>query len=241
MPPRKRKKPCDIDREIRINELKRKIEETTGHEFSDDGPEQAPPEVEEKFLERVLDFESTESTTHAKQIEAAGATLPAPETLSEAQVHEKIWEVIRVLATRHVYLHNTNHLSDRELYSHLCARSLREEVPDFPPGSGWNSHIDIIGSGSEEDIALMLKYYYDEKERRDWKRRWPKDEMPPHVDPPYDRDRFLPEAVYPGVPSRETLPRREPRNRDGARPRTGLRHPPERRRAPRRSSPQRRG
>jgi hypothetical protein len=60
--------------------------------------------------------------------------------------------------------------------------------------SAWR--IDLIGSGSEEDIYLWMKYYADEETRRQWKSDFPDYEMPEHEDPPYDRDRHLPGAGY---------------------------------------------
>jgi hypothetical protein len=39
-----------------------------------------------------------------------------------------------------------------------------------------------------------MKYYADEGTRRGWLADFPDDEMPPHEEPPYDRDRFLPRA-----------------------------------------------
>lgn len=53
--------------------------------------------------------------------------------------------------------------------------------------------IDLVGSGSEEHIFLHLKHYADEEQRRIWLEDWPDDPMPDHEDPPYDRDRLLPQ------------------------------------------------
>ena len=49
------------------------------------------------------------------------------------------------------------------------------------------------GSYGEEEVHLSLKHYADEQERARWAKDWPEDEMPAHVDPPYDRDRLLPQ------------------------------------------------
>ena len=62
------------------------------------------------------------------------------------------------------------------------------------PGSGWRNYIDLIGSGSEEDIEIGLRYYESEEDRRRWAKEFPKDVIPPHEDPPFDRDRLLPKA-----------------------------------------------
>jgi hypothetical protein len=91
-----------------------------------------------------------------------------------------------------VFLSQTDHLSDRELYILLWGDTLREPVKDMPldESSAW--HIDLLGGGGEEDTRLYMKYYADEETRRRWLADFPEDEMPPHEEPPYDRDRFLP-------------------------------------------------
>ena len=65
-----------------------------------------------------------------------------------------------------VYLDSTNHLSDRELYTYLLHDSLQEWSHTFPPEMGYNCHIDLCGSGSNEDIDIHYKYYADEKDRK---------------------------------------------------------------------------
>ncbi|MBX9582572.1 MAG: hypothetical protein K2X87_19880, partial [Gemmataceae bacterium] len=104
----------------------------------------------------------------------------------------KLWEVIHALAARNVFLHSTDHLSDRELYDHLVEESLHEVTKDIPARPGWTQHIDMIGSGSEEDIELYLRYYADDDRRRRWAADWPKHPMPPKEPRPCDRDRLLP-------------------------------------------------
>jgi hypothetical protein len=76
----------------------------------------------------------------------------------------------------------------------LWSNDLREEIPAMPfdEYSAW--HIDLIGSGSDEDTYLWMKYYADDDTRRDWPKDFADYEMPEHEDPPYDRDRHLPGA-----------------------------------------------
>ena len=57
------------------------------------------------------------------------------------------------------------------------------------PGFSWN--IDVIGSGSEEDIEIWLRCYADEETRQSWAKDWPDSPLPKHEDLPYDRDRLL--------------------------------------------------
>ncbi len=51
----------------------------------------------------------------------------------------------------------------------------------------------VNSSGSERDIHAWLKYYADEETRQRWAEDFPNDVVPPHEDPPYDRDRHLPQ------------------------------------------------
>jgi hypothetical protein len=183
-----------IDHEIRINELKAEAAELTGGEMYCDESADCPPEIGEQFWQRVVAFEKAPWTSHFKQLTEAGIDLPKPETLTDTELTAKLWEVIRALAKMHVFLSNTNHLSDRELYSHLWNDSLREEVADVPAGLGGSWYIDILGSGSEEDMFLYHKYYASEDSRQRWLQDFPDSPMPPHEDPPYDRDCRLPQG-----------------------------------------------
>jgi hypothetical protein len=181
-----------VDREIHINELRRQAEDLAGGEMVSYEDPDAPPDVMEQYWENVVAFETAPRTTHFEQLTVAGIDLPPPETLDEQALSATLWEVIHGLAGLRTFLSSTNHLGDRELYDLLWNDLLREGGPDLPPDSGWITHLDILGSGSEEDIYLRMTYYADEEERQHWLRDFPDDPMPDHVAPPYDRDRFLP-------------------------------------------------
>lgn len=184
----------DIDQQIRINELREAAREAAGGEMTDWENPACPPEIAERFWSNVLDYESAEETTHYRQLVAKGIELPAPDDLSDEALTAKLWEVIHALARMNVFMSTTNHWSDRELYEHLYSETLHEITMDFPAGSGWNCHIDFLSSGSDEDNQLYLKYYADEEWRAKWQQDFPEDAIPPHVDPPYDRDRQLPRS-----------------------------------------------
>ncbi len=186
-----------IDRDIRLNELTERAKEAgmTSFEASED----CPPETKEQFLSHMLEFESAPLGSRFEQLVDAGVALPAPDSLEDSALRAKLWEVINTLAELDVYLSRTDHLSDRELYEHLWTDSLREEVNILPPGSGWINHIDILGGCSEEDIQLSLRYYDDEEQRQHWARDFPEDVIPPHEDPPFDRDRLLPQPPPPPI------------------------------------------
>jgi len=179
-----------------IENLKKRTKKLVGGAIIEGEINEAPPEVIEEFRNYVDDWEGAPWTTHFKQLEEAGVSLPDPETLDDSELTKKLWEVIEKLATFRAFLHETNHLSDRELYALLLNDILLEETKDLTVVEGTNCQIPLVGSGSEEDHYLYLKYYADESDRQFWRTEYPDIPMPDHVNPPYDRDRFLPEADY---------------------------------------------
>ncbi len=180
------------EQELRIDELKLKVQEVTEGEFSTgyESPD-CPPDIKEAFWEHILAYESAPLTTSLIQLEKAGITMPPADTLDDEELSSKLWGVIRQLNELGTTLCNTDHLSDRELYEHLRTESLCEEMPNLP-GGGW--YLDLVSSGSDEDTYLYMKYYADEESRLRWAKDWPDYEMPPHEDPPYQRDWLLPKG-----------------------------------------------
>jgi hypothetical protein len=181
-----------IDRDIRINELHEKVKDLGMTSFH--ASEDCPPDVHEEFLQSIVHLESGQVSSRFAELESAGVELPPPDSLDDTALFSKLWEVINALACQDAFLYHTDHLSDRQLYEELWTDTLREETTIMPPGSGWRCHIDLIGSGSEEDIEIGLRYYDSEEERQSWARDFPGDVIPPQETAPYDRDRHLPQA-----------------------------------------------
>ncbi len=179
----------EVDHEIRIHRLKQDIEETTGQTFTSLKSPNCPPDLEAAFLENVKRVETEGWIKPFDKLVAKGFALPEPETLTDAALTAKLVELIQTLGKRGFFLHNTNHLSDRELYSYLWHDGLREEIM---PGGAW--HLDLIGSGSAEAVQAWLRYYASEEERQKWAKEWPDDKIPPHEEPKYQRDAKLPKG-----------------------------------------------
>jgi hypothetical protein len=141
-----------------------------------------------------MEHEDYPFTTHLDQLHRIGMNLPDPDTLSDEAVSQQLQIMIDGLAKIRVFLSQTDHLNDRELYRHLWEGSLREPVEDMPMdiNSAW--HLDILGGCSEEDLFLMHKYYESPEDRTYWQQQFPEEVLPPHQDPPFDRDRQLPKA-----------------------------------------------
>lgn len=153
-----------------------------------------PEDFEEEFADYIAAFEQQEPRPLTEVLPEAGVTLPPPDELDDAQVSAKLWEVINMLALMGTFLHSTNHLSDRQLYAELWGDVLAEPTVLMPDNVAYACHIDMVGSGSEEHTLLYMRYYASEQERRSWLKEWPGDVLPDHEDPPYDRDRLLPQA-----------------------------------------------
>ncbi|MDQ3753147.1 MAG: hypothetical protein M3371_00260 [Acidobacteriota bacterium] len=183
------------ERKAPIERLKRQAEQLSGGEMLSHVSDDCPSEIAEQFWEQVVAYEGAESIMPFDELVKAGHELPPPDELDDTRLTEKLWELINVLAARGTYLHSTDHLNDRELYTHLWDESLREPTV-MPAIPGFTYHIDIIGSGSEEDIETYLRYYADEDSRRRWAEQWPQAALPPRGQPPYDRDAYLPQFDF---------------------------------------------
>src|ERR1035437_2105238 len=126
------------------------------------------------------------------------APLP-PSALDDRQLPGRLWEWLYAAAARRFFFCSTDHLSDRELYTLLWERWLDEPTADIPPEAETNtttiiSEFNARGMTHEE---IYLRYYADEADLALWHSTEPEVVFPPHEDPPYDRDRFLPVPPIP--------------------------------------------
>jgi hypothetical protein len=186
----------DVD--ARIERLKRKAASLNdGRMWTGVAPD-CPPGIVEQFWKQIVAFESAVEEQPFDVLIRSGLTLPPPEELDDAQITVKLWEVIRGLAFLRVFLLFTDHLSDRELYARLWSDILRVPTALEPEDYDGAWHIDLTGTGSdsEEGIAIYLKYYADDNERRSWQEEWPDDPLPDREQRPFDRDRYLPRPPF---------------------------------------------
>ncbi len=183
----------ESDQEERIAKLRQELEKLGGNAMS---LESMPPDMEEEFLRQVLEYENAEPTSLFRLLENSGLDIPPPDQLDDEAVPAKLLAIVERMATLGAYLLHTNHLTDRELYVYLYHDGLREEAVLFPENPSYAYMIDLTGSGSDEDNQTYLKYYADEEHRRQWADDWPDDVLPEHEEPPFDRDRFLPQSPH---------------------------------------------
>ena len=179
------------DQEERISKLRQELEKLGGSAMSLDA---MPADMEEEFLRQVLEYETAEPISLFRLIENSGLQILPADDLDDASLTVKLKEIIERMASLGAYVLHTNHLTDRELYHYLYADGLREEAVLFPENPSYAYMIDLTGSGSDTDNQTYLKYYADEEHRKRWSQDWPDDPMPDHEEPPFDRDRYLPQS-----------------------------------------------
>ena len=154
-----------------------------------------PEEFRKSYQEyaRKMDlFMDGPRTTFFEQLQAAGVELPEPDALDDASLKRKLWEVIAGLAALRVYMDNTNHLSDRELYARLWHEMLRGETAAIDE-IGWQTHLEPdFPDDAGKSLLVYLTYYADHETRERWSKEFPEDPMPAHQDPPFNRDDLLP-------------------------------------------------
>jgi hypothetical protein len=177
--------------EERIAKLRQEVEKLGGSTMS---LESMPADMEEEFLRHVLEYENAEPVSLLRLLENSGLDVPPPDEFDDDALTARLRDIIERMASLGAYILHTNHLSDRALYEYLYHDGLREEAVLFPENPSYAYMIDLTGSGCEEDNQTFLKFYADENYRQQWASDWPADNIPDHEDPPFDRDRFLPQS-----------------------------------------------
>lgn len=161
-------------------------------EISFDESDDCSTETQEQFQKSVDAFEQAKWCQPFQVLVESGISLPPSSRLSDTELNAKLWEVIKALALMGIYLEHTDHLNDRELYILLLDDILLEEMVFQSGEMNLACHIDLIGSGSDEDNDIYLKYYADENDRTLWIKEFPGEPIPGRERLPFDRDCRLP-------------------------------------------------
>ncbi len=180
---------AETERRMNINRLQNEAKDLTDGHMTTSESSDAPSEVLEEFWRNVVAFEKAPLTTLHSKLERDGIAMPADAELNDADLHEKLWQIIRWSADNGAVYESTNHLSDRELYVWLRDDYFHQRE-NYEGGMVW--HASPIGSCSEADMVIYHRYYADEKSRAHWAADYPNDEMPPRETPPFNRDKSLP-------------------------------------------------
>jgi exopolyphosphatase/guanosine-5'-triphosphate,3'-diphosphate pyrophosphatase len=70
--------------------------------------------------------------------------VPPQDLVSDDDLHDELWTVIEALDASGVYLVNTEHMGDRDLYARLYYRILDEPTRCLPPDSEAAEYIDCL-------------------------------------------------------------------------------------------------
>ena len=152
----------------------------------------------ERPLDLIDPFDDCEWLPARDLFRRLGFTPLPPGALDDFQLRGCLWEFIYALAGRRFYLHDSNHLHDRELYRWLHDHWFNEEVADIPFAAQWNCHVGVLDVENERDEQIRLRFFASDKERDEWAMLNPRKKLPPSQPAPHDRDRWLPEP--PGLP-----------------------------------------
>lgn len=161
----------------------------------EDEEEEYDPLASLEKLDRFLD--GKEQTTLYFEIEKQGWNPPFAETLTNEEVTRALTDLIWALWDFNVIVHDSDHLSDRDLYVALLD-FIDEPTVVFPEDLDCHCHWSPIGGGSEDDLTTHLRYYSDEKDRAFWAEQYPDFEMPPMELPPFHRS-WLPQRAELGL------------------------------------------
>jgi hypothetical protein len=112
--------------------------------------------------------------------------LPPHETLSDADLHQRLQQTLQQLFERNIVLDFTGHLSDRQLYC-LISRDILTEREKRVSIPNTYLHWQCIDPLVEEEN--WLRFYADDEERRQWQEDTELP-LPPIEDLPFPRASF---------------------------------------------------
>jgi hypothetical protein len=104
-----------------------------------------PQEPSEFYWTMVYDLEHAPTVTSRKRLLEHGIIPFPPQELPDpTSLHDELWTVIEALSLTGIYLLNTGHLTDGDLYARLYYRILDEETRLMPPSSEAAEYIDCL-------------------------------------------------------------------------------------------------
>lgn len=104
-----------------------------------------PQEPDEFYWTMVYDLEHAPTvTSRARLLEYGIIPVPPQELADPTSLHDELWTIIEALSLTGIYLMNTGHLTDSDLYARLYYRILDEETRLMPPASEAAEYIDCL-------------------------------------------------------------------------------------------------
>ncbi len=176
-------RPDEVEQLLRNAELRDELERYFDESISRVNVQQWTLAAENEFLASMLAWEQAPILPIYRWFEPE-VRLPRPETLSDGDLSQILWDVIGKLFAKRIVLDFTDHLSDRELYRLIYCDILpaREKKLDYPSSY---LHWDCTGAGGDSEV--WLRYYASQEERQEWAESY-RQPLPPRTPPPYPRN-----------------------------------------------------
>lgn len=106
-----------------------------------------PQEPDEFYWTMVYDLEHAPTVTaRARLLEHGIIPVPPQELTNDTDLHDELWTIIEGLSLVGLFLMNTDHLTDRDLYCRLYYKILDEQTRLMPPASEAAEYIDCFHS-----------------------------------------------------------------------------------------------
>ena len=141
-----------------------------------------PTQAENEFLAQMLAWERAPVLPISRWFQPE-LVLPSPDKLSDAQLHDLLWQTLGRLYDQRIVLDFTDHLSDRQLYT-LIARDIlssHEKKIDLPRNY---LHWHCLDLDAEPEV--WLSYYASPEEREQWAEETGQP-LPPQLPLPHPR------------------------------------------------------
>jgi hypothetical protein len=183
MPIARHPSPEDVDCLLRNAELRDQIEPYLDESIHEIDLSAMPTSVENRFLESMLAWERAPLVPVAQWFDPP-LVLPSASLMDDAEVRERLWEVIERLFSKRVVLDFADHLDDRSLYGLIRRDILPAAIKqvDLPDNYfRWD-----CSACDGDDPTTWLIYYASDFEREQWAIE-SGGELPPRAVPPYPR------------------------------------------------------
>jgi len=134
-----------------------------------------PAEPDRFYWTMVYDMEHAPTTTgRAQLLEHGIVPVPPQELVLSSELHDELWTIIEALSESGIFLLNTDHLNDANLYARLYYRILDEPCRMMPPGLEAAEYIDCLHPMDlEYPIGKMMAGRNTNADRADEYKRGP--------------------------------------------------------------------
>ncbi len=140
----------------------------------------------------VKKLQHAPTTTWKDELEVRGFEFPVYTDAPKQKVSDRLWQLIHCLAGLRVFLINTDHLSDFELYDKVVSDYMNRTILHIPFDETSGCLIDFASKDSDEGTQDWLKFYATNPDRIEWAKANPGKPLPVSELPAYSRDSILP-------------------------------------------------